>query len=195
MRGVNKVILIGNLGADPETRFMPSGTAVTNARIAVGEQWKDRETGEKKERTEWIGLVFFGKLAEIAGEYLRKGAQVYVEGRIRTEKWTDREGATRYTTKVYVDQMLMLGNRESGPARDAGERSERSQAPAPASAPEPASEMENEFEDEFLAHIVLPNGQTMGEFAKPQIAQAYDSGEMPSLLPDPGTKRLGHVDQ
>ena len=150
-RGVNECILIGNLGADPETRYMPSGTAVTNARIAVGEQWKDRDTGEKVERTEWINLVFFGKLAEIAGEYLRKGSQLYVEGKLRTRKWQDREGHDRWTTEVNVDQLNMLGNRGSGPARDAGENAARPQAPAaPASAAEQTAEMmEDEFDDDI----------------------------------------------
>ena len=149
-RGLNKVQLIGNLGADPETRYMPNGTAVTNARIAVGEQWKDRDTGEKVERTEWINLVFFGKLAEIAGEYLRKGSQLYVEGKLRTRKWQDREGHDRWTTEVNVDQLNMLGSRDSGPARDAGDGSERPQAPAaPASAPESEAATEDEFDDDI----------------------------------------------
>jgi len=110
-RGVNKVILIGNLGADPETRYMPSGSAVTNIRIATTEAWKDRETNDQKERTEWHNIAFFNRLAEIAGEYLRKGSQVYIEGRLRTRKWQDRDGNDRWTTEIIADQMQMLGGR------------------------------------------------------------------------------------
>ena len=110
-RGVNKVILIGNLGADPETRYMPSGGAVTNIRIATSESWKDKTTGEQQERTEWHNVAFFGRLAEIAAEYLRKGSQVYIEGRLRTRKWQDREGNDRWTTEIIANDMQMLGSR------------------------------------------------------------------------------------
>ena len=110
-RGINKVILVGNLGADPETRYMPSGGAVTNIRIATSESWKDKQTGEQQERTEWHNIAFFGRLAEIAGEYLRKGSQVYVEGRLRTRKWQDKQGMDRYTTEVIANEMQMLGSR------------------------------------------------------------------------------------
>ncbi len=118
-RGINKVILVGNLGADPETRYMPSGGAVTNIRIATSESWKDKNTGEAQERTEWHNVAFFGRLAEIAGEYLRKGSQVYVEGRLRTRKWQDRDGNDRYTTEVIANEMQMLGGRpgSGAPAR------------------------------------------------------------------------------
>ena len=118
-RGINKVILVGNLGADPETRYMPSGGAVTNVRIATSESWKDKNTGEQQERTEWHNVAFFGRLAEIAGEYLRKGSQVYVEGRLRTRKWQDRDGNDRYTTEVIANEMQMLGGRpgSGAPAR------------------------------------------------------------------------------
>ncbi|MGK0673849.1 MAG: single-stranded DNA-binding protein [Halothiobacillaceae bacterium] len=109
-RGVNKVILVGNLGADPETRYMPSGGAVTNLRIATSENWTDK-TGEKQERTEWHRVVLFGKLAEIAAEYLRKGQQVYIEGSLRTRKWQDREGRDQYTTEIVANEMQMLGGR------------------------------------------------------------------------------------
>ena len=121
-RGVNKVILVGNLGADPETRYMPSGGAVTNIRLATSESWKDRETGERKERTEWHRVAFFNRLAEIAGEYLRKGSQVYIEGKIRTRKWQDQSGNDRYTTEVIADEMQMLGGRQGmgGPADGGG---------------------------------------------------------------------------
>src|SRR3982751_260257 len=113
MASVNKVILIGNLGADPETRYLPSGDAVTNIRIATTDTWKDK-SGEKQEHTEWHRVSFFGKLAEIAGEYLKKGSPVYVEGRIRTRKWQDKEGQDRYTTEIVADRMQMLGSRAGG---------------------------------------------------------------------------------
>ncbi len=113
-RGLNKVILIGNLGADPETRAMPSGMTVANLRIATSENWKDRQSGENQERTEWHTVAVFGKLAEIASEYLRKGSQVYVEGRLRTRKWQDKQGNDRYTTEIVANEMLMLGGRGGG---------------------------------------------------------------------------------
>lgn len=113
-RGINKVILVGNLGQDPETRAMPSGKAVTNVRIATSESWKDKTTGEQKEQTEWHTVVFFDRLAEIAAEYLRKGSQVYVEGRLRTRKWQDKTGNDRYTTEIVANEMQMLGSRGGG---------------------------------------------------------------------------------
>jgi single-strand DNA-binding protein len=133
-RGVNKVILIGNLGADPETRAMPSGSSVANLRIATTENWKDRTSGENQERTEWHRVALFGKLAEIASEYLRKGSQVYIEGKLRTRKWQDKEGNDRYTTEIIASEMNMLGGR-GGADRSSGggfERTrERSEEPAP----------------------------------------------------------------
>jgi single-strand DNA-binding protein len=113
-RGINKVILIGNLGQDPETKAMPSGTTVCNLRIATSESWKDKQTGEMKEQTEWHTVAMFGRLAEIAGEYLRKGSQVYIEGRLRTRKWQDKEGKDRYTTEIVANEMQMLGGRGGG---------------------------------------------------------------------------------
>jgi single-strand DNA-binding protein len=113
-RGVNKVILIGNLGADPETRAMPSGATVANLRIATTENWKDRTSGENQERTEWHRVALFGKLAEIASEYLRKGSQVYIEGSLRTRKWTDKQGQERYSTEIVGNEMQMLGGRGGG---------------------------------------------------------------------------------
>lgn len=113
MASVNKAILVGNLGKDPEVRYMTSGEAVTNCTLATSENWKDK-SGEKQEKTEWHNLVFYRRLAEIAGEYLRKGSQIYVEGRITTEKWQDKEGKDRYTTKIIVQQMQMLGGKPSG---------------------------------------------------------------------------------
>lgn len=110
-RGVNKVILVGNLGGDPEVRYMPNGNAVTNVTIATSENWKDKQTGEQQERTEWHRVVFFNRLAEIAGEYMRKGGKVYVEGALRTRKWQDQSGADRYTTEIVASEMQLLDSR------------------------------------------------------------------------------------
>ena len=110
-RGINKVIIVGNLGQDPDTRYMPSGAAVTNFTVATNESWKDKQTGEQKERTEWHKVAMFGRLAEIAAEYLRKGSQVYVEGKLRTRKWQGQDGQDRYTTEIIADEMQMLGGR------------------------------------------------------------------------------------
>jgi len=115
-RGVNKVILVGNLGKDPETRYMPSGSAVTNLTLATSESWKDKQTGDQQERTEWHKIAMFGRLAEIAAEYLRKGSQVYIEGKLRTRKWQDKEGKDRYTTEIVADEMQMLGSKGGGGA-------------------------------------------------------------------------------
>ena len=114
MASVNKVILVGNLGADPETRFMPNGDAVANIRLATTESWKDKASGEKKEITEWHRVVLYRKLGEIAGQYLKKGSAVYIEGRIRTRKWQDKEGQERYTTEIEANEMQMLGGKQSG---------------------------------------------------------------------------------
>jgi single-strand DNA-binding protein len=114
MASVNKVIIVGNLGADPETRYMPTGDSVTNIRVATTDRWKDKQSGEMKEATEWHRIAFFGKLAEIAGEYLKKGSQVYVEGRIRTRKWQDKDGQDRYSTEIVAERMQMLGARSGG---------------------------------------------------------------------------------
>ena len=113
-RGINKVIIVGNLGADPDSRAMPSGNAVTNISVATSESWNDRDTGEKQEKTEWHRVVFFNRLAEIAAQYLKKGSQVYVEGKLQTRKWEDKEGNERWTTEVVANQMQMLGDRMSG---------------------------------------------------------------------------------
>jgi len=113
-RGINKVIIVGNVGGDPETRYMPSGSAVTNLTIATNESWKDKQTGEQKERTEWHRVAMFNRLAEIAAEYLRKGSQVYIEGKLRTRKWQDKSGNDRYTTEIIADEMQMLGGRSGG---------------------------------------------------------------------------------
>lgn len=143
-KGINKVILVGNLGADPETRYTQGGSAITTIKIATSESWTDKQSGEKQERTEWHRVKFFGKLAEIAGEYLKKGRQVYVEGSLRTDKYTDKDGIERYTTDVIADQMQMLGgnpggnsggdesrggDRQQGNARSGGGNQSRGQAP------------------------------------------------------------------
>ncbi|EJN01260.1 single-stranded DNA-binding protein [Herbaspirillum sp. YR522] len=114
MASVNKVIIVGNLGRDPETRYMPNGEAVTNIAVATTESWKDKNSGEKKELTEWHRITFYRKLAEIAGQYLKKGSQIYVEGRLQTRKWTDKDGGERYTTEIIADTMQMLGSRQGG---------------------------------------------------------------------------------
>ena len=115
-RGINKVIIVGNLGQDPDTRYMPSGGAVTNFTVATNESWKDKQTGEQKDRTEWHKVAMFGRLAEISAEYLKKGSQVYIEGKLRTRKWQDRDGNDRYTTEIIADEMRMLGGRGGGSA-------------------------------------------------------------------------------
>jgi single-strand DNA-binding protein len=143
MASINKVILVGNLGRDPETRYMPEGGAVTNVSIATTDTWKDKTSGEKKEATEWHRVVFFNRLAEIAGEYLKKGSQVYVEGRLRTRKWQDKEGQDKYTTEIVCDTMQMLGGRQGmgeggGRGADRGESAESRGAPPPEGRPAPA---------------------------------------------------------
>jgi single-strand DNA-binding protein len=119
-RGLNKVILIGNLGADPETRAMPSGLTVANLRVATSENWRDKQSGEQQERTEWHRVALFGRLGEVAAEYLRKGSQVYIEGSLRTRKWQDKQGNDRYSTEIVGNEMLMLGGRGGGAAAGAG---------------------------------------------------------------------------
>jgi single-strand DNA-binding protein len=154
-RGVNKVILVGNLGADPETRYTASGAAITNIRIATSESWRDKQTGENQERTEWHRVVFFSRLAEIAGEYLRKGSQVYVEGTLRTRKWQGQDGQDRYTTEIVANEMQMLGGRAGETAaRPAGggfrdsKPVQQNEAEAPAqSAPAPVED--NSAEDDI----------------------------------------------
>ena len=113
-RGINKAIIVGTLGKDPETRYMPSGGAVTSIAVATNENWTDKQTGQKQERTEWHNITFFGRLAEIAGEYLKKGSQVYIEGKLQTRKWQDNNGQDRYTTEIVANEMQMLGSRGGG---------------------------------------------------------------------------------
>ena len=143
-RGINKVILIGNLGADPEVRYMPSGGAVSNISMATSEQWKDKETGAQQERTEWHRVVFFNRLAEIVGEYLKKGSKIYIEGSIRTRKWTDKTGNDRYTTEIIGNEMQML-DRKDGASTAARPMT---QAPAKPAAAAPSKNTET-FDDDI----------------------------------------------
>ena len=130
-RGVNKVIIVGNCGQDPETRFMPSGGAVTNLSIATSESWKDKNTGDQQERTEWHRVVFFNRLAEIAGEYVKKGSKLYVEGSLRTRKWQGQDGQDRYTTEIVASEMQMLDSRGSQQGGGMGDYSQQSAPQAP----------------------------------------------------------------
>ena len=144
-RGINKAILVGNLGADPETKYGPSGDAITNLRIATSESWTDKNTGQKQERTEWHRVVVFKKLAEIAAEYLRKGSQVYIEGSLRTRKWQDKEGRDQYTTEIVASEMQMLGGKGGGdaPAR------ERQEERKPAAAAPAAGGFDDNLDDDI----------------------------------------------
>jgi single-strand DNA-binding protein len=153
---LNKVMLIGNLGADPEVRYMPTGGAVTNISLATTRRWKDRQTGERKDATEWHRVVFFNRLAEVAGEYLKKGSQVYVEGRIQTRKWQGQDGQDRYSTEIIAEEMQMLGSRSGGTTNFGGD-----QAQAGYSAPSPKSTNQPQ-----------------------QSAPQYNSGTMPPPPPD-----------
>ncbi len=147
MASVNKVIIVGNLGRDPETRYLPSGEAVTNISVATTDTWKDKTSGEKKEATEWHRVSFFGRLAEIAGEYLKKGSQVYVEGQLRTRKWQDKEGKDRYTTEIRADTMQMLGSR-AGAGEPRGEPAPKGEAAVkPAAAKKPAGKFDDMEDD------------------------------------------------
>ena len=140
-RGINKVIIVGNLGNDPEVRYSQAGAAITNISVATSEVWKDKQTGQPQERTEWHRIVFFNKLAEIAGEYLRKGSKVYIEGQIRTRKWQDKEGQDRYTTEIVSNEMQMLDARgaNSGGAAAGGFDQSAPSKGAPAQAPAPVA--------------------------------------------------------
>jgi single-strand DNA-binding protein len=147
MASVNKVILVGNLGRDPETRYNPEGGAITNISVATTDTWKDKASGEKQERTEWHRVVFFSRLAEIAGEYLKKGSQVYIEGGLRTRKWTDKEGKERYTTEIVADRMQMLGSRQGAGDAGARERDGEVKEPAAAGESKPAKKPAGKFDD------------------------------------------------
>ena len=155
MASVNKVILIGNLGRDPEVRYAPSGSAICNVTLATSRQWKDKNSGDRQEETEWHRVVFYDRLAEIAGEYLKKGRPVYVEGRLKTRKWTDKDGVEKYTTEIVADQMQLLGSREGmgggdeGGGGGGGGYSRERPAARPASAPasKPAAKQGTGFDD------------------------------------------------
>lgn len=144
-RGINKVILIGNLGQDPEVRYMPNGNAVANATVATSENWKDRNTGENQERTEWHRVVFFRRLAEIVGEYCKKGSKVYIEGKLQTRKWQDQNGNDRYTTEIVANEMQMLDSRGGGSAPYA----ESAPSSPPSQGGTPPSMPDNGFEDDI----------------------------------------------
>jgi single-strand DNA-binding protein len=152
-RGINKVILVGNLGGDPETRYTPSGTAITSIRLATSESWKDKQTGEQQERTEWHRVDFFGRLAEIAGEYLKKGKQVYIEGKLRTDEY-EKDGVKKWSTKIIADEMQMLGGKEGGGEGGGGGYSrERGPARGPQSAPgrsAPAAPAADNFDEDEI---------------------------------------------
>lgn len=147
-RGVNKVIIIGNLGTDPEVRYLPSGSAVTNISVATSEAWKDKENGETKERTEWHRIVFFNRLAEIAGEYLKKGSKVFVEGRLQTRKWQDKDGNDKYSTEIVANEMQMLDSKGGSANFDSESSPSRSQSSAPNRQSEPAG-MDDSFDDDI----------------------------------------------
>ncbi len=137
MASINKVIIVGNLGRDPETRYMPSGDAMTNIAVATTDKWKDKASGEQKEATEWHRVAMFGKLAEIAGQYLKKGSQVYIEGKLRTRKWQDKDGVEKYTTEIIADTMQMLGSRQGMGGGSAP--MDEDYSPAPAARPNPSA--------------------------------------------------------
>ena len=149
-RGVNKAIIIGTLGQDPDVKYTPNGTAVTNISVATNEEWKDKNTGEKQERTEWHRVVFFGRLAEIVSEYLRKGSQVYIEGRIQTRKWQDKDGIDRYTTEIVALEMQMLGGKGGERKTDAYDNQAPAQTNQPSNAPSPQpSQSNDDFDDDI----------------------------------------------
>ena len=173
-RGVNKVILIGNLGADPETRYMPNGNAVCNITLATTDSWKDRNTGQQQERTEWHRVVFFGRLAEVAGQYLRKGSKIYIEGRLQTREW-EKDGVKRYTTEIVVDiggQMQMLDSRNEGGGnydQSQGFQPRPQQQPASqeAYAPQPAAQQQPQYEQRPAPAAQIP--------PTPAPAQSFDN--------------------
>ena len=167
-RGINKVILIGNLGNDPETRYMPSGGAVTNVSLATSESWKDKQTGQPQERTEWHRVVFFNRLAEIAGEYLRKGSKVYVEGSLRTRKWQDKSGQDKYSTEIVASEMQMLDSRGGGQAAHYPDEGYSTQAPA-----------------QSAGAAAAPQGAATQQAAPQQAApQAAPAGDFPDFDDD-----------
>ncbi|MEH6650387.1 MAG: single-stranded DNA-binding protein [Motiliproteus sp.] len=170
-RGVNKVILIGNLGQDPEVRYMPNGNAVTNVTIATSESWKDKQTGQQQERTEWHRVVFFNKLAEIAGQYLRKGSKVYLEGALRTRKWQGQDGQDRYTTEIVSDQMQMLDGRGGDQQQGGGYQQASTQQQAPAQQPS--------YQQPAPAQQAAPQQQPRQQQQQQQQQQAPQAGYAP----------------
>jgi single-strand DNA-binding protein len=147
-RGVNKVILVGNLGKDPEVRYSPNGSAMANVTIATAESWKDKQTGEKQEKTEWHRVVFFNRLAEVVGEYLKKGSQVYIEGRLQTRKWQGQDGQDRYTTEIVANEMQMLGSRSGGGGTSDWSSQQPAQNSAPAQAAPASAPPSDDFDDD-----------------------------------------------
>ena len=157
-RGVNKVILVGNLGQDPEVRYLPNGGAVANITLATSESWRDKQTGETKEKTEWHRVVLFGKLAEVAGEYLRKGSQIYIEGKLNTRKWTDQAGVEKYTTEIHVNvggTMQMLGGKQDG--GQGNKPQQQGRQPQQSQSAPPQNDPPMEFDDDVpFAPVILP---------------------------------------
>ncbi len=148
-RGVNKVIIVGNMGKDPEVRYMPSGGAVTNITVATSEVWKDKQTGNNQERTEWHRVVFFNRLAEIAGEYLKKGSKVYIEGSLRTRKWQGQDGQDRYTTEIVASEMQMLDSRSGGTANFDSSAQNQNAAPSNQGGAAPSAPVDAPFDDDI----------------------------------------------
>ena len=174
---VNKVILIGNLGADPEVRYMPTGGAVANITIATSESWTDKQTNEKKEQTEWHRVVIYQRLAEIAGEYLRKGSKVYVEGRLRTRKWQDQQGVERYTTEIIANDLQMLDSRNEGQGQNFGNGYQPPAQPAPQAAQRPA-----QFSNKGPANAPAPQQGGFGQPMQPSFTPG--AGAPPSWEDD-----------
>ncbi|MEH6576664.1 MAG: single-stranded DNA-binding protein [Amphritea sp.] len=183
-RGVNKVILIGNLGNDPETKYMPSGNAVTNITVATSESWKDKQTGQQQERTEWHRVVFFNRLAEIAGEYLRKGSKVYLEGSLRTRKWQDQSGQDRYTTEIVGSEMQMLDSRggETGGYQQPQAGGFQQQAPQQQAPQQQAAPQQN------YQQKAPQQQQSQQQYQQPeqQPKQAYQPKQQTAPQPAPG---------
>ncbi|GAA5317416.1 MAG: hypothetical protein AseanaTS_26210 [Candidatus Pelagadaptatus aseana] len=174
-RGINKVILVGNVGQDPEMKYMPSGGAVTNISVATSESWKDKQTGQQQERTEWHRVVFFNRLAEIVGEYIRKGSKIYVEGSLRTRKWQGQDGQDRYTTEIVASEMQMLDSRQDGAAMGGGYAQPQGMAPQQAQQPQQAYQQpaaQAAPPQAAPAPQQMPPQQRMGQAPAPQAAPA-----------------------
>lgn len=191
-RGVNKVILIGTLGADPEVRYMPNGNAVANISLATNESWKDKNTGQMQERTEWHRIVVFGKLAEIAGEYMKKGSQAYFEGKLQTRKWQDQQGQEKYTTEVVVDmggQMQMLGGRAEGAGQSSGYQSNQSNAGNQGFAQQQPAQQQSGFQSQGNQGFAPQQGgyqsQQQGGFQGGQQQGGFQPKQAPMNAPEP----------